>query len=155
MTSSQTFVSCRRYSSVSSIGFTAFLRSRLSARDSPATSPHTSVLISGFLLRALASVECQPLHATVLYLPLVISRLANFVLATNILYRPSCFHCFQDPNDLMFTKFALLHFGLLASYSPGNLYFSMVWFLGRVIHRDYPVRRFDRRANSLGNISRG
>src|SRR5436190_20994993 len=68
----------------------------------------------------------------ILCLPLVISRVADFVLPTNVSYRPSGFDCFQDRNDLMLTEFALSHLGLLASYSPGNLYFSMVRFLGRV-----------------------
>jgi hypothetical protein len=60
------------------------------------------------------------------------ARIAQPMLVTNVPYRSSGFDCFQDRDDLMFTEFALLHFGLLASYSPGNLYFSMALFLGRV-----------------------
>src|SRR2546426_4431666 len=71
-------------------------------------------------------------HATVLCLPLVISGFADFVLATDISHRSSTFDRFQDRNDGIFTEFALSHLGLLASYSPGNLYFSMARFLGRV-----------------------
>jgi hypothetical protein len=32
-------------------------------------------------------------------------------------YRPSCFDCFQDRDDLMLTEFAPLHPGLLGSLS--------------------------------------
>src|SRR5258706_13013456 len=70
-------------------------------------------------------------HPPILCLPLVICRIADFVLATNVSYRPSRFHCFQDRDDLMLTEFAPLHSwppGL--AILPGNLYFSMVLFLG-------------------------
>jgi hypothetical protein len=46
----------------------------------------------------------------------------------------------------MLTEFAPLHPGLLASYSPGNLYFSMVLFLGRVTGEPY----FERTLQVLG-----
>jgi NAD(P)-dependent dehydrogenase (short-subunit alcohol dehydrogenase family) len=59
------------------------------------------------------------------------------VLATNVSHRSSRFHGFQDRDDGVFAEFALSHSGLLTSYSPGNLYFSMARFLGRVtIARD-------------------
>ncbi len=37
--------------------------------------------------------------------------------------------------ETCFAEFALSHSGLLASYSPGNLFFSMALFLGRVTVR--------------------
>src|SRR5215208_2206224 len=90
-------------------GFRAFLRSHLSARDSPATDPHTSASSAGFHLPAHAAGEClrPPCHRT--STSLVIGRFTDFVFTTDVLYRPSPFDRFQDRDDLMFAEFALPH----------------------------------------------
>jgi hypothetical protein len=57
------------------------------------------------------------------------------VFATNVSDALARLDGFQDGDDLRLAEFALSHWGLLASYSPGNLYFSMARFLGRVTPR--------------------
>jgi hypothetical protein len=59
----------------------------------------------------------------------------DFVFGTNVSDSLTRLDRFQDGNDLMLVEFALSHSGLLASYSPGNLYFSMARFLRRVTLR--------------------
>src|SRR5438067_7029416 len=68
-----------------------------------------------FLLELTQPLDVRSLHPAVLLLPLVISRLGDLVLATNIGHRPSRFYCFQDRDDLTLTELASLHkvsFGL-------------------------------------------
>jgi hypothetical protein len=63
------------------------------------------------------AVRRRDISARSMLLPLVISRVADLMLATDVPDGPSCFHRFQDRDDLMFAEFALPHRGLLASYS--------------------------------------
>lgn len=48
------------------------------------------------------------------------------MFATDVSDGSARFHGLQDRDDLVLTEFALPRLGLLASYSPRNLYFSMV-----------------------------
>jgi hypothetical protein len=45
-------------------------------------------------------------HAAVFRPPLVIGRVADLVFTTDVLYRRSCFHRFQNRDDLMFAEFS-------------------------------------------------
>src|SRR5215212_2576837 len=87
---------------------------------------------SVFFFQLTQAANVGGFHAAVLCLPLVIGGVADFVFATNVSDGLARLDGFQDGDDLGLAEFALSHSGLLASYSPGNLYFSMARFLGRV-----------------------
>src|SRR5215217_4254943 len=87
---------------------------------------------SVFFFQLTQAANVGGFHATILCLPLVIGGVADFVFATNVSDGLARLDGFQNGDDLRLAEFALSHSGLLASYSPGNLYFSMARFLGRV-----------------------